>query len=385
MDAGAIAILSYAHKNFAEPTIGALFSAQDGMAQKPGEPSKDKAKLAKGHPPIALSKPLLSGALRTGGLRDAALHCLNGRVVGANPDTSNPGERQYLALVQAVLDGGERRADRTGTGTQALFAPAPMKFDLNHGSLPLLTTKRVFTRGVIEELLWFIQGSTDAKQLAERGVHIWDGNGSEEFLRKRGLPYRPGDLGPVYGFQWRHFDAPYTSADADYKGKGVDQLAHLIETIKTNPTDRRIILSAWNPAQNADMALPPCHVLAQFFVSRPNPEDGVGGGQLSCQMYQRSADLGLGVPFNIASYALLTHMLAHVTGLRARELTIVLGDAHVYLDHVEPLKQQLARDPYPFPTLKFARSVDHIENFTPQDFVIENYKTWPKIDMKMAV
>lgn len=304
---------------------------------------------------------------------------------GANPDSPNPGERQYQALVQSVLDSGEKRADRTGHGTLAIFAPRPMKFDLSHGSLPLLTTKRVFFRGVAEELLWFIKGSTDANQLGERGVHIWDGNGSEAFLRKRGLPYRAGDLGPVYGFQWRHFDAPYTSADADYTGQGVDQLAQVVELIKSNPTDRRIILSAWNPAQNDQMALPPCHVLAQFFVSGADASGGGGRGGLSCQMYQRSADLGLGVPFNIASYALLTHMLAHVTGLHARELTIVLGDAHVYLDHIEPLKQQLVRDPYPFPTLRFARPVESIDGFVYDDFQVENYKTWPKIEMKMAV
>lgn len=340
-------------------------------------------KLQKGNAPIGLPKPLIAGAMRTAGLRDAVLHCLNGRVIGPNPDVANPAERQYLALVQAVLDQGEKRADRTGTGTLAIFAPRPMKFDLSLGTLPLLTTKRVFFRGVAEELLWFVQGSTDAKILAERGVHIWDGNGSEEFLRKCGLPYREGDLGPVYGFQWRHYDAPYTSADADYTGMGVDQLSELINTIKTNPTDRRIILSAWNPAQNAKMALPPCHVLAQFFVSHPGGGDCPG--ELSCQMYQRSADLGLGVPFNIASYALLTHMIAHVTGLRARELTIVLGDAHVYLDHVEPLREQLKRDPYPFPTLAFSRKVDTIDGFTTKDFSVENYKVWPKIEMKMAV
>lgn len=339
-------------------------------------------KLNTGNAPIGLPSTLVAGTLRTGGLRDAVQHCLNGRVIGTNPDTENPGERQYLALVQAVLDSGERRDDRTGHGTLAHFAPTPLKFDLSHGQLPLITTKRVFFRGVAEELLWFIKGSTDAKALAARGVHIWDGNGSEDFLRKCGLPYREGDLGPVYGFQWRHFDAPYTSADANYTDQGVDQLAQVIETIKSNPTDRRIILSAWNPAQNSQMALPPCHVLAQFFVTYPYGKDK---GALSCQMYQRSADLGLGVPFNIASYALLTHMIAHVTGLRARELTIVLGDAHVYLDHFEPLKEQLKRDPYPFPTLKFPRPVDSIDDWSLDDFHVENYKTWPKIEMKMAV
>lgn len=246
------------------------------------------------------------------------------------------GEHQYLRLIHKVIECGERRGDRTGTGTLSVFAPTPLSFDLSNGNLPLLTTKRVFFRGVAEELLWFIKGSTDSKVLAERNVHIWDGNGSKEFLEKRGLGHRrEGDLGPVYGFQWRHFGAKYLGADADYTGKGVDQLAHVIEQIKSNPTDRRILMSSWNPADMNEMALPPCHVMCQFYVSAP-----VAGGkpQLSCQMYQRSCDLGLGVPFNIASYALLTHMIAAVTGCEARRFTLVMGDAHVYLDHVEPLK-----------------------------------------------
>ncbi|WFD36111.1 thymidylate synthase [Malassezia cuniculi] len=277
------------------------------------------------------------------------------------------GEYQYLRLVQTVIKSGHRKGDRTGTGTLSLFAPPPLTFDLRNGALPLFTTKRVFFRGVAEELLWFIKGSTDSRLLAERGVHIWDGNGSKEFLEKRGLGHRrEGDLGPVYGFQWRHFGAKYQDADVDYAGQGVDQLAQVIETIKNNPNDRRILMSAWNPADMDLMALPPCHVMCQFYVSAP-PVDG-GKPQLSCQMYQRSCDLGLGVPFNVASYSLLTHMIAAVTGCEAHMFTLVMGDAHVYLDHVEPLKTQLARTPGHQPTINFRREVSSIDDFIMDDF-----------------
>ena len=268
-------------------------------------------------------------------------------------------EQQYLALIRDILCTGVQRGDRTGTGTLSKFG-VQMRFSLRDGVLPLLTTKRVFWRGVAEELLWFVSGNTSAAALQEKGVHIWDGNGSREFLDKSGLGHREeGDLGPVYGFQWRHFGAEYTDMHADYTGKGVDQLQAVVDKIRTNPTDRRIILSAWNPAGEPawyaaeagaasglplrpanearaprraapqrpqppslfacptpdlaaipEMALPPCHMFAQFFVAN---------GELSCQMYQRSADMGLGVPFNIASYSLLTVMLAHVTGLKVRD------------------------------------------------------------------
>lgn len=252
-------------------------------------------------------------------------------------------EHQYLSLVSRAICDGEMRPDRTGTGTLSLFAPQPgLSFSLRNGTLPLLTTKRVFMRGVLEELLWFVAGKTDSKLLTDRGVHIWDGNGSKEFLKSRGLGHRrEGDLGPVYGFQWRHFGAEYTDCDADYRGKGVDQLAEVIDKIKNNPTDRRIIMSAWNPKDLSQMALPPCHMFCQFYVSLPSATENsnkTGRPELSCHMYQRSCDLGLGVPFNIASYALLTHMVAHVTGCEAKELTLAMGDAHVYRDHVEPLK-----------------------------------------------
>ncbi|XP_006455025.1 thymidylate synthase [Agaricus bisporus var. bisporus H97] len=293
-------------------------------------------------------------------------------------------EDQYLHLIRRVLDTGDIRPDRTGTGTISLFAPPNLRFSLRESTVPLLTTKRTFLRGIVEELLWFTNGLTDSKILSDKGVKIWDGNGSKAFLESRGLGHRrEGDLGPVYGFQWRHFGAEYEDCDADYAGKGVDQLRECIRKIKENPTDRRIILSAWNPKDIPSMALPPCHMLCQFYVHLPAD---TAKPELSCLMFQRSADLGLGIPFNIASYALLTHMIAHVTGTTARELIIQLGDAHVYRDHVEALEVQLQREPRPFPKLRWARDgITDIEDFEYSDFVIEGYNPHPSIAMKMSV
>ncbi|KAI4523994.1 thymidylate synthase [Schizophyllum commune Loenen D] len=303
-------------------------------------------------------------------------------------ERSKHDEHQYLELIQRVMETGEVRADRTGTGTIALFAPPNLRFSLADSTLPLITTKRTFLRGIVEELLWFIHGCTDSTVLSRKKVTIWDGNGSKEFLEGRGLGHRrEGDLGPVYGFQWRHFGAEYKDADADYTGQGVDQLRECIHKIKHNPTDRRIIMSAWNPKDIPLMALPPCHLLCQFYVHLPPA--GAPEGQkpkLSCLMYQRSADLGLGVPFNIASYALLTHMIARVTGTDAHELIIQLGDAHVYRDHVEALKTQLQRDPRAFPKLRWGREdIEDIEDFKYEDFVVEGYNPHPSIPMKMSV
>jgi thymidylate synthase len=260
--------------------------------------------------------------------------------------------------------------------------------------LPLLTTKRVFTKAIIAELLWFIAGTTSSIPLSENGVKIWDGNGSREFLDKVGLSHREvGDLGPVYGFQWRHFGAEYVDAKTDYTGQGVDQLAEVIHKLKHTPYDRRIIMSAWNPADLKKMALPPCHMFAQFYVSYPRLKGGIdtqtktkGPGHLHCQLYQRSCDMGLGVPFNIASYALLTHMIAHVCDLVPGSLTHVMGDAHVYADHVEALKIQLEREPRDFPTLKIAREKGgDIDGWKAEDFVIEGYEPHKSISMKMSV
>ena len=278
-----------------------------------------------------------------------------------------------------------------------------MRFSLRE-SFPLLTTKSVFWRGVAEELLWFLSGDTSAKTLQEKKIKIWDGNSSREYLDSIGLKDREvGDLGPVYGWQWRHFGAEYKDMHTDYTGQGVDQLAQVIDAIKNKPHDRRIIMSAWNPSDIPKMALPPCHMFCQFYVSN---------GELSCQMYQRSADLGLGVPFNIASYALLTCLLAHVTGLKRGDFVHVIGDAHVYSNHIGPLQEQLLREPklfpqvrspppaprappaYPPPTrhtppsipqLHIAESVKSVEGCTFADLTLEGYAPHGKIKMEMAV
>ena len=255
----------------------------------------------------------------------------------------NREEQQYLDAVQDIILTGVKKGDRTGVGTISKFG-AQMRYSLRDGVFPLLTTKRVFWKGVAEELFWFIRGETSGKTLKAKGVGIWDGNGTKEYLESRGLGHREADdLGPIYGFQWRHFGAEYDTCHSDYAGKGKDQLAEVIHKIKHNPDDRRIIMSAWNPLALDEMALPPCHVMCQFYVAN---------GELSCQMYQRSCDMGLGVPFNIASYSLLTVIIAHMTGLKPGDFIHTMGDAHVYSNHVEPLKEQLERSPRPFPTLK---------------------------------
>jgi len=306
-----------------------------------------------------------------------------GYCVGAVPKVSleereNPDheEWQYLDMIHNVIVNGKARGDRTGTGTLSVFGQS-MRYSLRDDVFPLLTTKRVFWRGVAEELLWFVKGSTNANELSAKKISIWDGNGSREFLDSRGFHDREvGDLGPVYGFQWRHFGAEYKDMHADYTGEGVDQLKNVISLIKNNPTNRRILLTAWNPSDLDKMALPPCHMFCQFYVAE---------GELSCQMYQRSADMGLGVPFNIASYSLLTRMLAQVCDLKAGEFIHVIGDCHVYSNHVEPLKDQLERQPYDFPTLKINPDVKDIDGFSYSDFEIIGYKCHKRIKMKMAV
>ncbi|KAG6023439.1 hypothetical protein E4U19_004360 [Claviceps sp. Clav32 group G5] len=324
-------------------------------------------------------------------------------------------EYQYLDLIREILDEGEVRPDRTGTGTISIFAPRPLKFSLNRDGvpiLPLLTTKRVFLRAVIAELLWFIEGNTSSLALSSAGVKIWDGNGSREFLDSLGLTHREvGDLGPVYGFQWRHFGAEYVDAKKDYSGQGIDQLADVIDKIKNKPYDRRIIMSAWNARDLHLMALPPCHVFAQFYVSYPGrrrrngrvQKSGTGAGanasaereagennnekgHLNCQLYQRSCDMGLGVPFNIASYALLTHMIAHACDLVPGSLTHVMGDAHVYADHEDALNVQLEREPRNFPELEITRDKGcSIDGWKIEDFVVKGYDPHKTIAMKMSV
>lgn len=285
-------------------------------------------------------------------------------------------EQQYLDLVREILSTGISKQDRTGVGTKSVFGRT-MRFSLRDGVLPLFTTKRVFWRGVALELLWFLSGDTSAKTLQAQGVNIWDGNSSREYLDSLGLKDREvGDLGPVYGFQWRHFGAEYGTMHDDYKGKGVDQIAEIVKQLRTNPDSRRIVLSAWNPTALPEMALPPCHVMCQFYVANK---------ELSCQMYQRSADMGLGVPFNVASYALLTHILAFVCDLRPGEFVHVIGDAHVYTNHEEALLEQLKREPRPFPKLIIKTATKDIDAVKFEDLELVDYDPHGPIKMQMAV
>ena len=263
-------------------------------------------------------------------------------------------ERQYLNLLADILENGVERGDRTGTGTLGVFG-RQIRFDLSKG-FPVLTTKKLHLRSIIVELLWFLRGDTNVKYLQDNGCKIWDEWADEN-----------GDLGPVYGKQWRSWAAP--------NGQSIDQIQNLVEGLKTNPNSRRHIVSAWNPAEVEDMALPPCHCLFQFFVA---------DGKLSCQLYQRSADVFLGVPFNIASYALLTLMVAKVTGLEPGEFVHTFGDAHLYLNHLEQAREQIQREPKPFPTLKMADKRD-LFSFAYEDFQLEGYEAHPHIKAAVAV
>lgn len=287
-------------------------------------------------------------------------------------------EQQYLDLIRDILDKGTPEEGRNGN-VRVLFGRS-MRFSLLNGTLPLLTTKKVAWKTCFEELRWFIRGSTDNRELKDRGVHIWDGNASREFLDSRGLFDREeNDLGPVYGHQWRHFNASYENCHTDYAGKGIDQLQNIIDTLKdpSKHTSRRILLSTWNPQQLDEMALPPCHVLAQFHVR--------SGKYLSCALYQRSGDVGLGVPFNIASYAFLTHILANHCGLEAEEFVYFLGNCHIYEDHIEPLQTQLTRSIYPFPKIRFMKQSEKIEEYSLDDIEwVEPYKCHDPIKMKMT-
>ncbi|KAM3138941.1 hypothetical protein pb186bvf_008954 [Paramecium bursaria] len=282
-------------------------------------------------------------------------------------------EQQYLDLIQKILKDGSERKERTGVGTLSLFGNT-MRFDLEH-TFPLLTTKKTFFKAVVLELLWFLNGDTNGKHLLEQNVKIWEGNGSKEYLTSIGIDREEHDLGPIYGFQWRHFGAKYKDFNTNYDGQGVDQIKQVIHLIKNDPTSRRIILSAWNPLDLPQMALPPCHVMAQFYINN---------GKLSCQMYQRSCDVGLGVPFNIASYALLTLMLAKHCDLLPGEFIHVMGDTHIYTNHIEQLQEQIRRTPYPFPVLKLPKK-DSIFDYKWKDFEIIGYQSHDKIQMRMAV
>ena len=292
-------------------------------------------------------------------------------------------EYQYLDLVKNIIKNGESRDDRTGTGTLSLFSPGQLRFSLKDGALPLLTTKKVFFRGVVEELLWFISGNTNVKKLQERNIHFWDQNTNREFLDKQGLGQnKEWDAGPIYGFQWKHFGANYITCDTDYTGQGINQLEYVVDLIKNNPESRRIVISAWNPADTKKMALPPCHIIAQFYVH--NEDRKTKKRSLSCHLYQRSGDIGLGVPFNIASYALFTHMIAHITETNAKELILSIGDAHIYKNHVKGLQLQMKRIPRMFPKIAFKSKKYRLEDFTFTDFVLSDYKPHDKIKLEIS-
>lgn len=289
--------------------------------------------------------------------------------------------KQYLDLCRHVLEHGEDRGDRTGTGTRSLFG-YQMRMDLREG-FPLLTTKKVYFRGIAEELLWIISGNTNIQPLAQKNVKIWNdwpydkyqkseayqGESMEEFVEKiktdDAFAQQYGQLGPVYGHQWRDFF-------------GTDQLQELIDGLKNDPFSRRHIICAWNPAQIKEMALPPCHAFIQFYVSADRK-------YLSCQLYQRSADIFLGVPFNIASYSLLTHMLAQVCGYEAKDFVHTFGDAHIYMDHIDLIKEQLSREPMPLCHLNLNPEIKDIEAFTYDDIKLENYVSHPAIKGKVSV
>ena len=286
-------------------------------------------------------------------------------------------EAEYLDAMRNIVETGELQVGRNGTTLRKIGVA--MRFSLADRSLPLITTKKLAWRTCLKELLWFISGSTDNQVLQDQGVRIWDGNASEEAMRDRGLnEYKPGDLGPIYGHQWRSFNAPYTHSGADYKGKGIDQLSDLIDNLRDPERrfSRRNLLLSWNPCQVDQMALPPCHVLSQFHVTQ--------GDRLTCSMYQRSGDMGLGVPFNIASYSLLTHLLAVHCDLKAHEFIHFIGDAHIYDDHLGVLKEQIKRTPTQPPTIA-VRPQEDIGDYTVSDFFVSGYRPQGKLEMEMRI
>lgn len=275
-------------------------------------------------------------------------------------------EQQYLSLINQIITTGTKKVGRNDATTYSVFGNTS-RYSLRDNKLPLLTTKRVFTRGIIEELLWFLRGSTDANELVAKNVHIWDGHTSSEHQKACGLDtYNEGECGPIYGYQWRH-------------GGNTDQIANVVSQLKSDPNSRRHVVCSWNVGDLPRMVLPPCHVLFQFYID----DNG-----LSCQMYQRSGDVGLGVPFNITSYAILTHIIARLVGVTANEFIHVIGDAHIYEEHLPQLKEQITREPFEFPTLEIIpdiKTLDDVEKMTASDFKINNYKHHASIKMKMVV
>lgn len=268
--------------------------------------------------------------------------------------------------------------DGRNGNTKSIFGSA-MHFSLEHNTIPLLTTKKLAWKTCLNELLWFIKGSTDNGELQEKNIKIWDGHASRASLDSRGLGHlEENDLGPIYGHQWRHFNAPYSTKEENYSGKGVDQLQHIIAQLSDPKTrmSRRILMTAWNPCQLNEMSLPPCHVLCQF---------NVHGNNLSCSLYQRSGDVGLGVPFNIASYCFLTHLLAHHCNLNAYEFVYYLGNSHIYDDHEEALSKQMIKTPYAFPKIYIKEKKSNIEEYDMSDFTVEGYKHHEPVFMKMRI
>lgn len=290
-------------------------------------------------------------------------------------------EYEYLNALQKILDQGEERSDRTGVGTKSIFG-MQLRFDLSKG-FPAVTTKKLAWRSMVSELLWFIEGSGDENRLKEilHGERysdkktIWSDNAKAEYWTKKRLQRHPGDLGRIYGVQWRRWRAPLVRINKVVL-QNCDQLLSLIDNIKSDPYSRRHIITAWNPGELELMALPPCHILAQFYVSN---------GKLSCQMYQRSADMFLGVPFNIASYSLFTHMIAQVCDLEVGEFILTLGDAHIYTNHIDQVKEQLARKPMPLPSLKLNSDIKTITDFTMEDIELMDYQCHEAIKAPMAV
>ncbi|SUD89719.1 Thymidylate synthase [Psychrobacter phenylpyruvicus] len=280
-------------------------------------------------------------------------------------------EAAYLDLIRYVRDHGTEKGDRTGTGTRSHFG-AQLRFDLQDG-FPLFTTKKVHMKSITYELFWFLKGDTHVKYLQDHNVRIWNEWSTAEQTARFGRP--EGELGPIYGHQWRNYGAS-KAEDGSYNQDGIDQISEVIEQIKTNPNSRRLIVSGWNPAEATQVALPPCHTLFQFFVA---------DGKLSCQLYQRSADLFLGVPFNIASYSLLTHMVAQVCDLDVGEFIWTGGDCHLYQNHIEQVNEQLSREAYDLPSLWLNPEIKDIFDFTFDDIRVENYKSHPAIKAPVAV
>ena len=284
----------------------------------------------------------------------------------------NDDEMGYLKLMDNIMINGIPTETRNGL-VKSTFGE---KMVFNLESFPLLTTKKMGYKTILRELLWFINGSTDNRLLKEQNVHIWDGNGSKEFLVSRGLSYEEDDLGPIYGFQWRHFGAEYENCHKNYEGLGIDQLKNVIDLIRNDPTSRRIIMSAWNPLDIDKMALPPCHVLCQFSVNKIQ-------GTIDCQLYQRSGDMFLGVPFNIASYSFLLCIICHITKYTPGKLIHILGDSHIYEDHIKVVKEQIRRIPVEYPKLEISDELESIDDIKEEYFTINNYKHYPKLSAPM--